>query len=82
MINLSLTFSVQCSRDARTLPHVTRAPNPYEVKEVPRAEDPSLAASAIRHSGLPSEEWKKLFLQRFRNFRKVGRLTLLQSEYH
>ena len=57
------------SRDARSLPHITRVANPYEVKE----EHPDIVRDelAAEHPLLPSEEWREVFLKRFKNFRKV-----------
>ncbi|KAI0728676.1 hypothetical protein C8Q72DRAFT_875595 [Fomitopsis betulina] len=63
---LQYLFTVR--RDARTLPHVTRAANPYEVKEEPR--DTVRDELAAEHPLLPSERWREIFLKRFKNFRK------------
>ncbi|KAG6821549.1 hypothetical protein H0H93_000058 [Arthromyces matolae] len=56
-------------RDARNLPHVTRAANPYEEPQPPlnlKADSRTLP----EHISLPSEEWRSLFETRFKNFRK------------
>lgn len=63
---LEYLFTVR--RDARMLPHVTRAANPYEVKEEP--VDRATASLSTPHSALPSEDWREVFVSRFRNFRK------------
>ncbi|KAJ6515684.1 hypothetical protein C8R45DRAFT_1049248 [Mycena sanguinolenta] len=57
-------------RDARSLPHVTRVPNPYEVPERLPPHPPSDILPAAIHSALPSPEWRSLFETRYRNFRK------------
>ncbi|KIP10679.1 hypothetical protein PHLGIDRAFT_100801 [Phlebiopsis gigantea 11061_1 CR5-6] len=64
-------------RDARTLPHVTRAENPYEF---PEPQLPDLGGDAPRdvHSALPSEDWREVFVSRFRNLRK----NILQPTIH
>ncbi|KAL4249112.1 hypothetical protein ABKN59_005782 [Abortiporus biennis] len=57
-------------RDSRKLPNTTRVPNPYEVKDKPPefvVGSSNLKKSAIP---LPSEEWRDIFVQRFKNFRK------------
>ncbi|KDQ64309.1 hypothetical protein JAAARDRAFT_118826 [Jaapia argillacea MUCL 33604] len=62
---LQYLFTVR--RDARRLPHTVRAANPYEVPEVPR---PKLNTEPQRHPSLPSDEWRDIFVTRFKNFRK------------
>ncbi|KAJ3554405.1 hypothetical protein NM688_g3130 [Phlebia brevispora] len=57
-------------RDARRLPHVTRAANPYEIKEEPAEALADLQTLSSSHSALPSEDWREIFLIRFRNFKK------------
>ncbi|CAK5275480.1 unnamed protein product [Mycena citricolor] len=54
-------------RNARSLPHITRAPNPYEIPERPRPSSDVLPAV---NPELPSTEWREVFETRFRNFRK------------
>ncbi|KAH7931194.1 hypothetical protein BV22DRAFT_1042555 [Leucogyrophana mollusca] len=56
-------------RDARTLPHVTRVANPYEVLAPPVPQGNSLVAQTAC-AALPSEEWRAIFEKNFRNFRK------------
>ncbi|KAF9821296.1 hypothetical protein IEO21_00904 [Rhodonia placenta] len=68
MDGLQYLFTVR--RDARTLPHVTRVVNPYEVKTEVSAAAAASDQMSTPHPGLPSEEWRDLFLRRFRNFRK------------
>lgn len=72
-------YSPCISRDARTLPHVTRAANPYEVKEEPR--DTVRDELAAEHPLLPSERWREIFLKRFKNFRKVCYIPTCSSEF-
>jgi len=64
-----LQYLFMVRRDARVLPNVTRADNPYEVKEEPRDEEEGLR-EATNADVLPSEEWRETFLHRFTNFRK------------
>ncbi|KAH7887594.1 survival motor neuron interacting protein 1-domain-containing protein [Phlebopus sp. FC_14] len=56
-------------RDARRLPHVTRAPNPYEVAAIGTAarEEPSSRPVA---NGLPCDQWRTVFQSHFRNLRQ------------
>ncbi|TCD69845.1 hypothetical protein EIP91_005922 [Steccherinum ochraceum] len=67
MDGLQYLFTVR--RNAKSLPHTTRVHNPYEVKEEPKERTPprSLSSSSIP---MPSDEWRDVFLRRFRNFRK------------
>ncbi|KAI0677032.1 survival motor neuron interacting protein 1-domain-containing protein [Trametes maxima] len=66
---LQYLFTVR--RDARLLPHVTRAPNPYEAPEPTAAALLSGSSEVGARTGiLPSEEWQETFLKRFKNFRK------------
>ncbi|KAI0650217.1 hypothetical protein C8Q79DRAFT_900011 [Trametes meyenii] len=66
---LQYLFTVR--RDARLLPHVTRAPNPYEAPEPAAAAPlPGPSQTKARTDVLPSEEWQEMFLKRFKNFRK------------
>ncbi|KAG6833939.1 hypothetical protein H0H87_007950 [Tephrocybe sp. NHM501043] len=55
-------------RDARQLPHVTRVVNPYEqeIPPPPKTDDRVIP----KHIALPSEEWRNIFENRFKNFRK------------
>ncbi|KAF7355490.1 hypothetical protein MSAN_01465900 [Mycena sanguinolenta] len=57
-------------RDARSLPHVTRVPNPYEVPKRLPSQPPSDILPVAVQSALPSPEWRSLFETRYRNFRK------------
>ncbi|KAF8195676.1 hypothetical protein K438DRAFT_1718903 [Mycena galopus ATCC 62051] len=57
-------------RDARHLPHVTRAPNPYEIPDRLPPHPPSDDILPAVHPELPSPEWRTLFETRFRNFRE------------
>ncbi|KAJ7228468.1 hypothetical protein GGX14DRAFT_613018 [Mycena pura] len=63
---LQYLFTVR--RDARTLPHVTRVPNPYEIPE--RLPHPPSDTLPPVHPALPTEEWCELLQTRFKNFRK------------
>ena len=57
-------------RNARSLPHVTRAPNPYEISSIQRSQIDNRVIPS--HIVVPSEEWRALFGTRFKNFRKVS----------
>lgn len=61
-------------RDARYLPHVTRAPNPYEIDTPQPAQED--VHEIPNHITLPSEEWRTVFENRFKNFRKVSQTIL------
>ncbi|KZT72549.1 hypothetical protein DAEQUDRAFT_722708 [Daedalea quercina L-15889] len=63
---LQYLFTVR--RDARSLPQITRVANPYEVKEEQR--ESVIGEMNAEHPLLPSEEWREVFLKRFKNFRK------------
>ncbi|KZT36718.1 hypothetical protein SISSUDRAFT_1049558, partial [Sistotremastrum suecicum HHB10207 ss-3] len=69
-------------RDARALPHTTRAPNPFKnVQEI--TQTPSLSTSTHlprrnKRIERPSEEWRITFEERFRNLR----LNAVQSTIH
>lgn len=67
-------------RDARSLPHVTRAINPYEIPEEPQAPATEDLLSAT-HSALPSESWREIFVARFQNFRKVSTICYTWPYY-
>ena len=67
-------------RDARTLPHVTRAANPYEIKEEPPAVALGPPPLSTPHSALPSESWREVFVDRFRNMRKVRPSDLARTQ--
>ncbi|KAK7061891.1 hypothetical protein R3P38DRAFT_2832137 [Favolaschia claudopus] len=58
-------------RDARHLPHVTRAPNPYEIPDrlPPPPSSDDILPPAV-HPELPTPEWRTSLETRFRNFRK------------
>ncbi|THG98869.1 hypothetical protein EW026_g3398 [Hermanssonia centrifuga] len=62
---LQYLFTVR--RDARLMPHVTRAENPYEIEDKPHED---LLTLSITNDVLPSEKWRDTFLKRFKNFRK------------
>ncbi|KAG6812991.1 hypothetical protein H0H92_014922 [Tricholoma furcatifolium] len=66
MDGMQYLFTVR--RDARQLPHVTRAVNPYEseVSSSSKTDDRLLS----KPIPLPSEEWRSLFETRLKNFRK------------
>ncbi|RPD66756.1 hypothetical protein L226DRAFT_452149 [Lentinus tigrinus ALCF2SS1-7] len=72
MDGMQYLFTVR--RDARSLPHVTRVVNPYELPDVPAPSAEALAVGAdsgpSHKAILPSEEWRETFLRRFKNFRK------------
>ncbi|KAH7914431.1 survival motor neuron interacting protein 1-domain-containing protein [Hygrophoropsis aurantiaca] len=57
-------------RDARSLPHVTRVANPYEISEPPAPAELETLACQGDPNVLPSEEWRSKFNTRFRNFKK------------
>lgn len=59
------------SRDARLLPHVARVTNPYELKEERIDVDAIAENTSIVRASLPSDEWREVFIRRFKNFRKV-----------
>jgi len=65
---LQYLFTVR--RDARLLPHYTRVENPYDVKQEPVEVPATVPGTSTPHLALPSEEWREIFLQRFRNFRR------------
>lgn len=67
---LMVTHLFFIRRDARSLPQVTRAMNPYELPE-PRHVSEEEDLLSTPHSALPSETWREVFVTRFRNFRKV-----------
>lgn len=54
-------------RDARYLPHVVRAVNPYEIPEVAKT---TIQDTIAPHPSLPSREWCRLLETRLSNFRK------------
>jgi len=70
MDGMQYLFTVR--RDARKLPNITRAPNPYEkAPSAPLAdvsEDGPCLGKNAEH-GLPLESWRTIFEHRFRNFR-------------
>ncbi|KAI9001354.1 hypothetical protein BD414DRAFT_505092 [Trametes punicea] len=69
MDGMQYLFTVR--RDARLLPHVKRAANPYAVPDVsPPAPLPGPSDARAHRNILPSEEWRETFLRRFKNFRK------------
>ncbi|KAF7288275.1 hypothetical protein HMN09_01407600 [Mycena chlorophos] len=57
-------------RDARSLPHITRVPNPYGLPERPQPTSDRDRLLAAPHAALPTQEWCALYETRFRNFRK------------
>jgi len=57
-------------RDARKSPHTTRVPNPYQTEEPSAPLDQDLQKP--KHPGLPLDEWRALFEERFRNLRAVS----------
>jgi len=60
-------------RQERQLPLVTRARNPYTVKDTtwPKGETNGKGSDSAAGSVLPSEEWRACFEERFRNLRAV-----------
>jgi len=67
MDGLQYLFMVR--RDAHSLPHVTRVHNPFEVKDEP--QQPAFpVASSSSDIPMPSDQWREIFIKRFRNFRK------------
>ncbi|KAI0089125.1 hypothetical protein BDY19DRAFT_944290 [Irpex rosettiformis] len=54
-------------RDSRALPHTTRVTNPYEINEQTQQVVDLTEPTSDR---IPSEEWRELFLYRFKNFRQ------------
>jgi len=64
---LQYLFTVR--RDARHLPFTTRVTNPYELKDPSPARTDESGTATIHHL-LPHDEWRKLFEEHFRNFRK------------
>ncbi|KAI6035093.1 survival motor neuron interacting protein 1-domain-containing protein [Pisolithus orientalis] len=61
-------------RDARRLPRIKRAHNPYEESVRP----PVLPLSALAKGVLPCEKWRDIFQSRFRNLRK----NMMQPTVH
>ncbi|KAI0065972.1 hypothetical protein BV25DRAFT_1880026 [Artomyces pyxidatus] len=71
MDGLQYLFTVR--RDARRLPHITRAANPYELLPPSSESVVEGDATPVEHEqsrpSLPSDEWRAVFERRFRNFR-------------
>ncbi|KAF8631586.1 hypothetical protein AX15_002336 [Amanita polypyramis BW_CC] len=65
-------------RDARSLPDVSRAANPYEV---PNRSPSTLDNFAPSHPALPSPEWRAVYKTRFCNFRKNFNQPTIHVEY-
>ncbi|KAL5530010.1 hypothetical protein ACEPAF_6267 [Sanghuangporus sanghuang] len=63
-----LQYLFMVRRDAKKLPFYSRAQNPYESI----AAKPQTKAQVVKESHviLPSEEWRTVFIKRFKNFRK------------
>ncbi|KAH8106042.1 hypothetical protein BXZ70DRAFT_1004329 [Cristinia sonorae] len=81
MDGLQYLFTVR--RDARSLPHITRAANPYEFNEAPKPPTPPRSSTSTSVP-MPSAEWREVFMKRFKNFRKRNlplTLTDLQNLY-
>ncbi|KAF9464362.1 hypothetical protein BDZ94DRAFT_1256268 [Collybia nuda] len=55
-------------RDARNLPHITRAANPYET-EIPQSSQGDIR-DIPNYIALPSEAWRTILEIRFKNFRE------------
>ncbi|KAG5651382.1 hypothetical protein H0H81_008881 [Sphagnurus paluster] len=66
MDGMQYLFTVR--RDARHLPHITRAPNPYEMNAPTSSKTDDRVIPP--HPSLPSEEWRSIFNVRLKNFRK------------
>ncbi|EGO02166.1 hypothetical protein SERLA73DRAFT_177959 [Serpula lacrymans var. lacrymans S7.3] len=70
----SLIPSLCPRRDARQLPHVTRVVNPYEFPEppevAPQSDPGSHPPTSTTADALPSNQWRQVFLRRFKNFQK------------
>ncbi|KAF7798895.1 hypothetical protein EIP86_010123 [Pleurotus ostreatoroseus] len=64
---LQYLFTVR--RDALKLPRTTRVDNPYEIKEEIMEDVTDAFMQHPANSVLPSEEWRDVFLKRFRNFK-------------
>ena len=63
---------IPCRRDASLLPHITRVDNPYEMPEVSVDVAPGPSTShALRKPAMPSEEWRGVVEERFKNLKKV-----------
>ncbi|THH12227.1 hypothetical protein EW145_g100 [Phellinidium pouzarii] len=67
MDGMQYLFTVR--RDARKLPNFTRVENPFSI-ECAKMETPDAPATDRARVVLPSEEWRTVFLTRFKNFRK------------
>ncbi|KAH8118716.1 hypothetical protein DFH11DRAFT_1568843 [Phellopilus nigrolimitatus] len=65
MDGMQYLFTVR--RDSRKLPVYTRVANPYEAVKTETVDAPASSAGRVP---LPSEEWRAVFLKRFKNFRK------------
>ncbi|TFK71806.1 hypothetical protein BDN72DRAFT_895363 [Pluteus cervinus] len=61
---LQYLFTVR--REGRTLPHITRVSNPYEQPEIPVASP----RRTVAHPSIPTQEWRTIYENRFRGFRK------------
>ena len=72
MILVVLIECILCRRDASLLPHITRVDNPYAMPEAPVdvASGPSTSHTS-RKPAVPSEEWRGVVEERFRNLKRV-----------
>lgn len=69
-----------CRREARKLPSFTRVANPYAktaaipsiAHDTDQTASTSVKSEARARIPLPSEEWRAMFLQRLKGFRKVS----------
>ncbi|EJD01604.1 uncharacterized protein FOMMEDRAFT_158755 [Fomitiporia mediterranea MF3/22] len=68
MNGLQYLFTVR--RDAKRLPFITRAENPFQKQSAKVAVQEVVAGPSKPRVQLPSEEWRDVFIKRFRNFRK------------
>lgn len=59
-------------RDANLLPHVTRVDNPYATHETSVDVVPTQSSDhSLRKPAMPSEEWRSVVEERFKNLRRV-----------
>lgn len=65
-------WAVPRRRDASLLPHITRVDNPYAMPEVSTDVAPGPSGSSTsRTPAMPSEEWRSVVEERFKNLKKV-----------
>ena len=67
-----LISSMSCRRDASLLPHSKRVDNPYAMPEAPADVAPGPSTNhTSRKPAVPSEEWRGVVKERFRNLKRV-----------